>query len=79
MRRLFGKALFRAILWTVWMFGFFALMNWAGLTDVSLASPQFWMGLAAVLTLLTLISIPLDERWAKRRDRAKRMKYRNFQ
>jgi len=61
------------------MFGFFALLNWTGLTDFSLASLQFWLGLAAVMTLLTMISIPLDERWAKRRDHDKRMKDRNFQ
>jgi len=77
-RRLFSKALFRAVLWTAWMFGSFSLMNWTGLTDFLLASPQFWMGVAAVMTMLTVISIRLDERWAKRRDHAKRMKDRDF-
>lgn len=79
MSRLFSKALFTAVLWTAWMFGFFSLMNWTELTDFSLASPQFWMGVAAVMTLLFMITIPLDERWAKRRDHAKRMKGRDFQ
>ena len=79
MKRLFGKALFRAVFFTASAFGFFALFNWTGITDYSQASLQFWIGLAAVMTLLNMISIPLDERWAKRRDHAKGMKDRNLQ
>ena len=79
MRRLFVKALTHAVLWTAWMFSAFAFLNWIGLTDNTLASLPFWIGMAAVMTLATMIAIPLDERWAKRRDRTKRMKDRNFQ
>ena len=79
MRRLFRKALIHAVLWTAWIFGVFAFLNWTGLTDFTIASAQFWVGLAAVMTLLTMITIPLDELWAKRRDHAKRMKDRGFQ
>jgi len=78
-RRLFVKALLHAVLWTVWMFIAFTLLSWTGLAEFESMSVQFWLGMAAVMTVLTMISMPLDERWAKRRDHAKRMKERNFQ
>ncbi|WP_296716130.1 hypothetical protein [Erythrobacter sp.] len=79
MKRLFVKALIHAVLWTAWIFGAFAFLNWIGLADYTLSSLPFWIGMAAVMTLATMFTIPLDERWAKRRDRTKRMKDRNFQ
>lgn len=79
MSRLFRKAVIHAGLWTVWMFGCLALLSWMGFAEGTNGSVQFWIGVATVMTLLTMITIPLDERWAKRRDHAKRMKDRNFQ
>ena len=79
MRRLFVRALFQAVFWTAWMFGCFTFLNWIGFGNYTLGSVRFWIGLAAVMTVATMITIPLDERYAKRRDRAKRMKERNFQ
>ena len=79
MRRLFVRALFQAVFWTAWMFGCFTLLNWIGLGNFTLGSLPFWIGLVAAMTVVTMITIPLDKRYAKRRDRAKRLKDRNFQ
>ncbi len=61
------------------MFGAFAFLHWIGLTDYTTNSLPFLLGVAAVMTLVTIIAILLDERWAKRRDRTKRLKDPNFQ
>ncbi|WP_120078323.1 hypothetical protein [Aurantiacibacter odishensis] len=79
MSKLFKRALIYAVLWTAWMFCLFSLMEWIGWWTSSAKGLQFWLMMAASMTVLTLISIPLDERFNKRRDHRKRMKKRNFQ
>jgi hypothetical protein len=53
------------------MFGAFAVLNWIGLTSVTLGSVQQFVVIASTMTMLSLVSIPLDERWAQRRNQVK--------
>jgi hypothetical protein len=53
------------------MFGAFAVLNWIGLTNVTLGSVQLFVVIASTMTLLSLVSIPLDERLAQRRNQVK--------
>jgi hypothetical protein len=62
------------------MFAALSFSNWIGFTTYdTLDSAPFWIVVLVVTTLITTITIPLDERWAKRRDRTKRMKVRSFE
>ena len=79
MKRLFVKALLHAAVWTACMFGFFSFLTWVGFADFRSMSADEWLVIAGIMTVLTMITMPLDERWARRRDHAKRMKERGFE
>ncbi len=79
MTKLFKKAFMHSLFWTAWMFCVFSFIEWIGWWTSSAKDFGFWLIVAASMTLLTMISIPLDERYAKRRDHRQRMKERNFQ
>lgn len=79
MPRLFVRALTHSVLWAIWMVGCFAFFNWLGWTSYILDNVWFWVGVVVVMTIVTMVTIPLDERYAKDKDHKKRMKERGFE